>query len=167
MSVGLDAVRERMADYLTAQGVEAVTAWPGQERMRRTGPVTVVSLRSCQAGPAGFQDYLGERYNGETGLWEELYGRKAVLTFGLDLYASAEGDGADLQTAFDALAEALTRGGPQGLTVQEFSCGETEYDGQARLRKRTAQAVCQAYLYAVARPDGEFLEFELRGGLKG
>lgn len=167
MSVALDAIRERMADYLNAQGVEAVTAWPEQARTRRAGPVAVVSLRACQAGPAGFQDYLGERYNEKTGLWEELYGRKAVLTFGLDLYAPAEGDGADLQAAFDALAAALALGGPEGLTVQEFSCGETAYDGQARLRKRPVQAVCQTYLCTAAQPGEAFLEFELRGGLKG
>ena len=28
MSDGLDKIRERMADYLNAQGVAAVTAWP-------------------------------------------------------------------------------------------------------------------------------------------
>lgn len=166
MSTGLEAIRERMADYLNDQGAEAVTAWPGRDRLRRDRPVVVVPLRSCQAGSAGFQDYLGERYNEETGLWEELYGRKATLTFGLDLYAPAQGDGADLQAAFDVLAEALTRGGPPGLAVQEFSCGETEYDAAARLQKRSAQAVCQAYLCAAAQPGGEFLDFELRGVLK-
>ena len=166
MSTGLEAIRERMAEYLVGQGVETVTAWPGRERMERSAPVVVVSLRRCQAGPAGFQDYLGERYNGETGLWEERYGRKVELTFGLDLYAPGQEEGAELQAAFDALACALTRGGPEGLAVREFSCGETEYDGRARLLKRKAQAVCQAYLCATAQPGGLFLDFELRGGLK-
>ena len=66
MSDGLDKIRERMADYLNAQGVAAVTAWPAEERLRREGAVTAVTLRACQAGPAGFQSYLGERYNQET-----------------------------------------------------------------------------------------------------
>jgi hypothetical protein len=155
-----------MADYLTTQGIDAVTAWSGQERLRRSEPVAVVSLRGCQVGPAGFQDYLGEQYDQETGLWKELYGRKAELTFGLDLYAPADGSGADLQAAWDRLAEALTRGGPEGLAVREFSCGETAYDTSARMLKRTAQAVCEGYLYAVAQPGEDFVEFELRGGLK-
>ena len=38
MSDGLDKIRERMADYLNAQGVAAVTAWPAEERLRRYGP---------------------------------------------------------------------------------------------------------------------------------
>ena len=166
MSAGMERIRERMREYLSAQGVNAITAWPEGERQEVAAPVVVVSLRSCQAGPAGFQNYLGERYNEGTGLWEELYGRKAQLTFGLDIYAPARGDGADIQGAFDTLAAALTGDGPEGLTVQEFSCGETEYDPKARLQKRKAEAVCEAWLYAVAQPGEVFLEFELRGGLK-
>lgn len=166
MSTGLDSIRERMADYLNAQGVNALAAWPAEDRQERETPVAVVSLRGCQAGPGGFQDYLGERYNESTGLWEELYGRRAELTFGLDLYAAPDRDGADLQAAFDKLAAALTRGVPEGLVLQSFSCGQTEYDNQARLLKRQVEAVCTAHLCAVAQAGGEFLDFELRGGLK-
>ena len=166
MSAGIEAVRERMADYLNARGVAATAAWPGEGRKDQTGCMVAVSLRGCQVGPAGFQDYLGERYDEGTGLWQELYGRRAKLTFGLDLYAPAQGDGAALQAAFDALAAALAQGGPEGLAVEEFSCGETIYDQRARLLKRPAQAVCAAYLCAAEGPDGIFTEFEVRGGMK-
>ena len=71
MSTGLEAIRERMADYLTARGVRAVTAWPGEARPEQLEPAVVVSLRGCRVGPAGFQDYLGERYDEQTGLWED------------------------------------------------------------------------------------------------
>ena len=60
----------------------------------------------------------------------------------------------------------FAQGCPQGLAVQEVACGETAYDSQARRMKRTAQVVCQAYLYAVAQPGGLFTDFELRGGIK-
>lgn len=165
MNVGMETIRERMAEYLNGQGVEARTAWPEGERKQPDGPVVLVSLRACKVGAGGFQDYLGERYNEETGLWEELYGRKAELTFGLDLYAPARGDGADLQAAFDRLAAALTRGGPEGLAAKGFSCGETEYDSRARLCKRGAQAVYTAWLCAAPQPGQAFVDFELRGGL--
>ena len=65
------------------------------------------------------------------------------------------------------LAQALLSGGPDGLAVQEFSCGETVYDQGGRLLKRPAQAVCGAYLYRNVRSGEVFLDFELRGGLKG
>ena len=163
MSEGLAALREQMAAYLNERGARAITAWPGEERSRWEEPVTVVSLRSCQLGPASFQNYLGERYDQETGLWQELYGRRAQVTFGLDLYAPEEGDGAALQQALDTLTQALTQGGPSGLAVQEVSCGETGYDTAGRLLKRSVQAVYDTYLYAVAQPGGAFLDFESRG----
>ena len=166
MSVGLQAIREQMAQYLNSQGVPAFAAWPGEERLGREEPVVVVSLRSCRAGPAGFQDYLGERYDQETGQWQELYGRRCELTFGLDLYAPAQAEGEDLQAAFDTLADALNRGCPAGLSLAEFSCGETVYDRQARLLHRPAQAVYQAYLHGVTQPGGLFVDFELRGEVK-
>jgi hypothetical protein len=166
MKTGLENMRERMADYLREQGVEAVTAWSGQARQKQTKPVVVVSLRECQAGPAGFQDYLGEQYDEASGLWLERYGRKATLTFGLDLYAPAESSEAEVQKEFDTLAGALAQGGPDGLAIEEFSCGEMEYDQSGRLLKQSAQAVCQAYLCAVAQESDTFVDFELRGGLQ-
>ena len=166
MSVGLQAIREQMAQYLNGQGVPAFAAWPGEERLGREEPVVVVSLRSCRAGPAGFQDYLGERYDQETGLWQERYGRRARLTFGLDLYAPKQGSGQQVQEAFDRMAGALLTGGPAGLAVEEFSCGETGYDPESRRLKRPAQAVCTAILYETVRAGGEFVDFELRGVVK-
>lgn len=166
MSVGMERIRERVREHLTRQGVNAVTAWPAEKRQEVTEPVVVVSLRECRAEPAGFQNYLGERYNRDTGLWEECYGRKAQLVFGLDLYAPARGEDADIQAAFDKLVTALTGEGPEGLHVEEVACEETHYDTAARLQVRRAKAVCQAYLYAVERPGESFLDFELRGGLQ-
>ena len=87
MSAGLEHIRQAMADYLNGQGVNAMTAWPAAPREEREEPVVAVSLRGCQVGPSGFQDYLGERYDESTGRWEERYGKKARLTLGLDIYA--------------------------------------------------------------------------------
>lgn len=166
MSGGLERIREKMADYLNACGVPATAAWPAQERLRQEGAVAAVTLRACQAGPAGFQSYLGERYNQESEQWEELYGRKVTLTFGLDLYATAQAGESALQSALDAMAQACAGAGPEGLTLQEFSSGETVYDGEGRLLRKPAQAACTAYLYAVTKPDGTFLDFEIRGERK-
>lgn len=163
MSGGLEHIRQVMADYLNRRGVAAVTAWPMDQRQEREQPVVVVSLRRCKAGPASFQNYLGERYVTETGRWEERYGRRAELTFGLDVYAPERGDGAVVQAAFDALAGILILGGPEGLEVQEFSCGQTVWDGESRRLKRPAEAVCTAWLCAVTDAGGAFVDFELRG----
>ena len=165
MSAGMEQIRQTVADYLIGQGVAAVTAWPMALR-KEEGPVVVVSLRGCQAECSGFQDYLGERLNEQTGLWEERYGKKAKITFGLDIYAPEKGDGQAVQQVFDQLAGALILGEPEGLRVEKFSCGQTEYDGESRRLKRPVQAVCTAYLSAAAQTGGEFVDFELRGVVK-
>ena len=160
MSGGLENIREQMVDYRKEQGVQAFAAWPAGERPVQEGALVVVSLRGCQAGPAGFQHYLGERYDERTGLWQELYGRRVTLTFGLDLYGESAGE---LQTAYDRMAEAFQWEGPAGLALRELSCGETEFDRAAGLYRRAVTAVCQGYLYAVADEGGTFLDFVVRG----
>lgn len=161
---GLDEIRGRMAAFLTQQGLEAVTAWPEQRRTRREGAAAAVSLRGCEGGPAGFQDYLGERYNQETGRWEELYGRRVKITFGLDLYAAGRSGGAAaIDRALDALSAAFSGPGPEGLDILEFSVGETEFQEDSQLYHCPVEAVCQARLYAVADEGGAFLDFEIRG----
>ena len=159
----LDTVRERMAECLRKAGVEAVCAWPGGARRRVQGPVAAVSLRSCQGGPGGFRDYRGERYNQERGCWEELYGRKVRLVFGLDLYAPGPDGAPALRTAFDVVAGALQREGPEELKLLELSCGEVEDDPGTDLLRCPAEAVCEGWLYAVADEAGAFLDFIVRG----
>lgn len=118
-----------MAAFLRQQGVDAVCAYPEERRRQRSGPVAAVSLRACQGGPGGFRDYLGERYDESTGQWQELYGRRVTLTFGLDLYGESAGE---LQTAYDRMAEPFQWEGPAGLALRELSCGETEFDRAGR-----------------------------------
>lgn len=166
MSAGLEQICQVMADYLNGQGVPAAAAWPAGLRREQKDTLAVVSLRGCEAGPSGFQDYLGEQYDARTGRWSERYGRRARLTLGLDLYAPEGGDGQAVQRAFDALAGALILGGPEGLRVEEFSCGQTAYDPDSRRLRRPVQAVCGAYLCAEAGADGTFTDFELRGVMR-
>ena len=107
MSGGLDGLRERLAAFLREKGLRAMTDWPAEPRGQLDGPVAVVSLRGCQAGPTGFQHYLGERYEKEREQWVEVYGQKVQFTFGLDLYAPPKlGEG--------AIQATLRRSGPRG-----------------------------------------------------
>lgn len=163
MSAGLEKIRQTVADYLCDHGVPAVTAFPACLRQEREEPVAVVSLRKCRVGPAGFQNYLGEEFDEETGRWIERYGRRAELTFGLDLYGPEKGDGEAVQAAFDALAGALLPGGPEGMDLVELSCGQTVRDGERRRLRRPVEAVFTAYLSAASDGGSAFTDFELRG----
>ena len=162
---GLEQLREEVAEYLREAGVDAVTAWSSENRTRRNKPVTVVSLREVQGGPAGLADYLGEWLDPETGKWEELYGKRAKLVLGLDLYAPERAGEAGCAAAFARLSEALTGGKPAGLAVQELSCGETAFVREQGLFRCPAQMTCRVFLYAKLIEDGVFTDFEVRGSL--
>lgn len=128
-------------------------------------PVVAVSMRSCTAEQSGFANYLGERKNTETGIWEELYARKINVILGLDIYASVELGETAIELVFDQLVEALTIQSMDGMTLGEISCKETGYDEGERLLKRTVEAEGMLYLYAVAEAGETFLDFKLKGGL--
>ena len=159
----LQKVQDRMAEYLLQNGVEAVCAYPSGEWPQRSGAVAAVSVRTWQGGPGGFQDYLGDRFDESSGVWQELYGKHITITFGLDLYAPWPEGAEAIQTAFDKLAQVLQQGGPPGLKMLELSCGETQFDREAGLCRRAVEARCQGYLYAVAEEGGGFLDFIVRG----
>lgn len=164
MSGELDKIRGCMADYLNGRGLRAVTAWPdGACGDWQKGPVAAVSLRECRAAGSGFGDYLGERFDEESGVWQELYGKRLELRLGLDLYAAGEEAAQKIQAAFDKLVQTLQNGGPEGIRIKGISCGETVYDRESRMFRRTVEAECSAYLYAVAEEGGAFLDFTIKG----
>lgn len=156
----LDGAREKMAEFLREKGIDAVCAWPDETRVRRQGAAAAVSLRRCEAGPSGLWNYLGERYNRESGRWEELYGRRVKLTFGLDLYAPK---GETALAAFDRLAGAFHQDGPEGLEMTELAGGDLDYDGALKLFRMPVEAVCKASLCAAAGEGGVFEDFDVRG----
>lgn len=84
---GLAALRQAMTDYLTAQGVESMTAWPKDRVGALTAPLAVVQVKEVEAGSAGFQNYLGQRYDAETRSWTEAFGQKVSVKFLVTLYS--------------------------------------------------------------------------------
>ncbi len=149
-----------LTEYLKQNGLSAMGAWPKEKRLRPGKAVVSVSLRKWESGPPGFQDYLGERYDEAAGQWEELYGKRVELTFGLDLYAATA---EEVQAGVDDLGAALGQGGPEGFKLTDFSAGETTYQTEAKRYFCPAQVKFAAWVVALAREDGSFLDFEVRG----
>ena len=89
-----------------------------------------------------------------------------MLFRSLDIYAPEKGGGETVQRAFDALAGALILGGPDGMDIQGFSCGQTVWDSERRRLKRPVETVCIAWLCAVSDTGGTFVDFVLRGVVK-
>ncbi len=164
---GLEQLREAMAAHLEKNGVHALCAWPDAPRDGAGEAVCAVSIRKCEAAGAALCDYLGERYDEAKGTWQELYGKRLTVTFGLDLYAGVGAGGEEaVRTAFDALAGALQKGGPKGLRLNSLSCGETAFDAAEGRYRCPVEAECQALLYAEAESGAAFLDFMLKGEWK-
>jgi len=158
------AARQALADYLTDRGIPAVTAWTQAARKGPGQAVCAVSLRGMEGGAPGFQDYLGERYDEESGTWEELYGKRLELTFGLDLLG---GSAEQVQAGLDLLTAALEAGGPVGMRFMRFSAGECAYDAAQRRYVCPVQATAQVWSRAVAQEGGAFLDFTVEGENRG
>lgn len=162
----LSTLREAMTGFLTDQGLAAVTGWPDTDRSRITAPLAVVSLHKLEAGQAGFRHYLGEYWDEASGAWLERYGRRVSVHFRLDLYSPKTAGAAGCQTILDQLAEVLHLGTPAGLSLQTFSWGDISYDQSCGAFRVTAEALCQAFLYAESETDGQFLSFDVRGEIE-
>lgn len=156
----LDVIREHMATFLREKGFTVVTAYCSSLSTKNSAATLSLSLRSATSETAGFGHYLGEQYNEETSTWEELYGRKIDITFGLDLYG---GESQMVADAFDALVDSLHLEGPTGLHIITVSGGELSYKKDLALFYHPAQVTCQAYIYAVAQEGDIFTDFEVRG----
>ena len=155
----MEELRSLLADHLKSHGLAAVTAWEDTPRTRPDKAVAAVSLRALESGPPGFQNYLGERFDEKTGQWLELYGKKAELRFGLDLYAATA---AQVQKGLALLSDALQEG-PGGLRPLGFTAGETQYKADMKRYFCPVEARFGAWAVAVTREDGSFLDFEVKG----
>ena len=155
-----------VAAFLTEHGVAARTGWSGTERIPLTQPLVLVTLRGYETAAGGFAHYLGERYNEDTAAWEECYGRRVQVELGLDLVAPETCNQEELGRLMEQLAGALAVEAPEGLQVDGITCGAVLWDEKQRCLRRQVSAACTAWLLALSREEGEFLDFELRGGWK-
>ena len=155
-----------LARWLEQRDIPALAGWSGEAHPRVERPTVVVTAREYEAGTGGFFHYLGERYNEDTAAWEECYGRKLRVSLGLDIYWPETGREKDSQQLLEKLVQVLTLERPEGLGVEQVTCGETLWEEEKRLLKREVTVKCTAWLVAQADADGEFLDFELRGGWK-
>jgi len=165
MTDTLTALREAMTAFLTDRGIRALSAWPGRERLVRAAPLAVVQMEEVKARPMGFQDYLGQVYDGEAGQWRERYGQKVTVTFRLDLYSPRSAGETGCRRLLDQAATAFQTGGPAGLAVAEWTMAEPAFDQESGMFRGKLSAVCRGSLEAVSDETGAFLGFVVKGGL--
>lgn len=158
---GLAALRQAMTDYLTAQGVESMTAWPKDRVGALTAPLAVVQVKEVEAGSAGFQNYLGQRYDAETRRWTEAFGQKVSVKFLVTLYSPRQDGECGCRALLDRVAEAFLRGGPEGFAVAGAICGGSdpalplggaELQGISALEKRLDESEVDALIRGGVTP---------------
>ena len=158
---GLAALRQAMTDYLTAQGVESMTAWPKEQVGALTVPLAVVQVKEVEAGSAGFQNYLGQRYDAESRRWTEAFGQKVSVKFLVTLYSPRQDGERGCRALVDRVAEAFLRGGPEGFAVAGAICGGSdpalplggaELQGISALEKRLDESEVDALIRGGVTP---------------
>jgi len=160
-----EAIQENLASFFCERGVEAVASWPEKDRADAKRPVVLVSLEQMNCVTAGMQDYLGQRLDEVTGQEKELYGRRAQLTFSLDILASPGTGAKACRAVFDHLLQVLQEEKPLGLRVRELTGDEMEYDGKEGLLRLRCHLVCAGWLCTTGNEAGTFLDFTLRGDI--
>lgn len=161
--MNLDEMQAALADFLSERGVEAIASWPEERRTHRNRPVTLISLEEVDCGPAAMQDYLGQMLDEESGMWKDVYGRRATMTFVLDVLAPACVGARKCRSVFADIFRIFQMEKPTHLSVRELTGGEPEYDEKEGLLRLRCRLECSGWLYAAGEEAAGFLEFALRG----
>lgn len=159
----LDELQNGLADFLNQRGVQAMASWQSQRRVDGDSPVVLVSLDKLDCGPAAMQDYLGQTLDEETGMWLERYGRRAKMTFMLDVLARPDVGVQACRAVFEQVLRTVQQEKPVGLSVLELKGQEPEYDEKEELLRLRCQLECAGWLYVAGDEVGSFLDFTLRG----
>ena len=146
--------------------VQPVTAVSGGEPFS-VGPLGAADRRCWRylgSAHAGLMNYLGERYDAESGRTVEVYGRKLKMAASLDVYAPRRKGARGCEQTAEAVSEALLDGLADGLTLDELSWEKTEWDEEYGMFVRRGTARCTAYFVATADEESAVLtDFILKG----
>lgn len=159
----LDELQTELAAFLTQRGIPAMASWRSDRREDKNSPVILVSLEKLDCESAAMQDYLGQTLDEATGMWQERYGRRAKITFVLDVLAAPSVGMQECRNVFGQMLRVFQQEKPVGLGVRELIGEEPEYDEKEGLLRLRCHLECAGWLYAAGEEAGTFLEFTLRG----
>lgn len=159
----LEQIQQELAQFLTQREIPAVAAWPEGRAQEPEQAVVLVSLEEVKCTSSGLQDYLGQ-WADEPGGEEILrYGRRAQLTFALDILSPPKAGTEKERELLDRMLAAFQEQAPMGLRVQELEVEQTEYDTKEQLLRRRCRLRCSGWLHAKEQQEDSLLSFELRG----
>lgn len=157
-------VRAEIVSRLRNAGIEAVQAYEDERFCERSAPVVAVGARQTELTDAGLMNYLGERYDAESGRTVEVYGRKLKMTVALEAYAPRRRGARSCERTAEAASEALLENAGEGITLETLAWEKTEWDEEYGMFVRRGTARCTAYFVATADEESAVLtDFILKG----
>lgn len=157
----LAQVRQVVIQALQKAGMTALEAYPADRAKRYSGPVAAVAVGAAEGRTLGFCNYLGERYDPETGAAVERYGKQ--LEGDIVVEVRAEG-AAGCEAGCEQAAEVLLGGLPSGVRPGELRWEALVWERATGMFLRRGSLRCRAVFVAQAEEEGgTFLDFRLKG----
>lgn len=160
----LAQVRQAVIQALNQAGLSALEAFPPERARAYDGPVAAVAVGAAEGKVLGFCNYLGERYDEQTGTVRELYGKQLEGEITVELRADRA---AACESGVETAAEVLLGGLPSGIRPGELRWEALTWEKTTGMFLRRGSLRCQAIFAAESREDGvRFLDFVLKGVLQ-
>ncbi|MDO4815171.1 MAG: hypothetical protein Q4A83_01015 [Bacillota bacterium] len=158
-----DSVLNSVISTLEDEGIPAVRKYPGCVLDRSTAAVAV-SLKAGSITASGYGNYMGiYEKNGDI---KELYGHRAELKIGMEIYTPAAADKAEIQCTKLLNDICSCIGGISGVKLKSFEGGEAKYDSETEMFRCESTVEVTVYLVCNREERGRFTDFVLKGELK-
>lgn len=158
-----DSVLTAVVSALNNEGIPAVRKFPGCV-LDRSSAAVAVSLKSGSVTASGCGNYLGICDYG--GSLQELYGRRAELKIGLEIYTPAADSHAEPECTSLLGDICACVGNIEGVKLRGFENSEPRYDPETEMFCCESVLSLRVYLVKSADNSGSFTDFVLRGELK-
>ena len=160
----LTQMRDAVVDALNAGGLAAMAAFPPGRAKAHAGPAAAVAVETAQGKAMGFCGYLGERYDPESGVSRELYGKMLEGVIVVDVRGNRA---ADCEAGCGTAAEILLGDLPSGIRPGELSWEALQWERETGMFLRRGRLQCRAVFAAESSGEEDvFLDFVLKGVMK-
>ena len=160
----IQQVKAAVVNAIDDADVTALTAYSAEELKKYSSAVAAVGTREVNITHSGAAEYLGQRYDEETGAVQEVYGRKMDLSLSLDIYAPRAAGADACEEAAETVTQAMMTALPCGLHMQKITWQQVQWDKVCGMFRLGGQANYEAYFTAeTAEETAEFTDFILRG----
>lgn len=157
-------VKTALVAALQGAGLETMGAYSEEQLKQYQTAVITVGVREMKITHAGAMEYLGERYDAVRDVVLEVYGRKMLMRFSLDVYAPRALGAEGCETAAEAVTQTMMSALPGGLRMKDIDWAEAKWDRAYGMFRLSAAAEYEAFFSAeTAEEDVVFTDFILRG----